>query len=89
MNGREKISFAVLAMILSGIVAYFSGQISVAQNIASRPTRQEMKEELKATQEETQRQLDDIKRQQDRTYNEIQKINENINKMVYELRQRR
>ena len=82
MNGKEKVSFAVLAMILSGIVAYFSGQISTAQEIASRPSRQEMKETIKATQEETQRQLDDIKKQQDRTYSEIQKINDNIKELI-------
>ena len=82
MNSKDKISLTVLAMILSGIVAYFSGQMSIAQEIASRPSRQEMKETIKATQEETQRQLDDIKKQQDRTYSEIQKINDNIKELI-------
>ena len=82
MNSKDKISLTVLAMILSGIVAYFSGQILIAQEIASRPSRQEMKETIKATQEETQRQLDDIKKQQDRTYSEIQKINDNIKELI-------
>ncbi len=82
MNGREKISLTVLAMILSGILAYFTGQASTAQSISERPTRQEMKETIKATQEETQRQLDDIKKQADRTYGEIQKINDNIKELI-------
>ena len=86
MNSKDKISLTVLAMILSGIVAYFSGQMSIAQEIASRPSRQEMKETIKATQEETQRQLDDIKKQQDKAYQETRAVNEKVDKVLYELR---
>ena len=93
MNGRDKISLTLLVMILSGVVAYYSGQIAITGQFGDRPTRVEMvavvknqkeeiKEVLKATQEQTQRQLDDIKNQQDRTYNEIQKINDNIKELI-------
>lgn len=86
MCNRDKISLTILAMIISGVVAYFTGQASIAQSIADRPTRQEMKETVKATQEETQRQLDDIKRQQEKAYNETKAVNDKVDKVLYELR---
>ena len=86
MCNRDKLALTVLAMILSGIVAYYSGRISIAQSIAERPTRQEMKETIKATQEETQRQLDDIKKQQEKAYQETKAVNEKVDKVLYELR---
>ena len=94
MNGtRDKISYGLFVLLISGIAAYYTGQISVAQHLGDRPTRieiattvkqqrEEHKEDLKGVQEQTQRQLDDIKKQQDRTYNEIQKINDNIKELI-------
>ena len=79
-NGKVWIPVASLVLAVGG--AYLSSQVSIAQQLGSHATRTELKETVKETREQTQRELDDIKKQQERTYQEIQEINRNLKELI-------
>ena len=94
---REKISFSILLVLLTGIIAYFTAQTTIAEKFADRPTRMELaaavkeqrnehKQDLREVQEQTQRQLDDIKKQQEKAYSKTESLDNKIDKILYELR---
>ena len=94
---RDKISYAVLVLLLSAVAAYYTGQLGVVQSLAERPTRLEMasavknhkeeiKDALRETQGQTQRQLDDIKNEQEKAYRKVESLGEKLDKVLYELR---
>lgn len=85
MNG--KLTIGAITFIVSLLTAYFTSEINTAEKVADRPTRQEVKEAIQETQKTTQRELDDIKKRQDQTYNEVQKLNENFQR--YMMRQQK
>jgi len=79
-NGKVWIPVASLLLAVGG--AYLSSQVSIAQQLGSHATREELREMVKDTREQTQRELDDLKRQQERTYQEIQEINRNLKELI-------
>ena len=70
-------------IFIAGIVgSYYSSQISIAEDLGKRPTREEVKEEIKGYHEQVKREVDDIKESQKETREDIRDIRQNIERFI-------
>lgn len=72
-NGKFWIPTISLILALGG--AYVTAQVSVTEKLGEKANRQELKEAVQDTRDQIRRELNDVKKRQDETYEQIQETN--------------
>ncbi len=86
MNGKIWIPVASLFLALAG--SYLTAQVSVTEKLGNKVDRQELKDVVRDTKDQIQRELDDVKKRQDQTTAEIQETNRLLKQIILKNRGR-
>lgn len=72
---NSKVWIPVASLILALAGAYLSAQITITQQLGDKVSRQELKETVKDTRDQIQREMNDIKENQRQTNEELKETN--------------
>lgn len=73
---NSKVWLPIITLLFAIGGAYLSAQVAVTDKLGEKASRQELKEAVNDTREQIRRELDDIKRRQEQTMQELQEINQ-------------
>lgn len=79
-NGRLWIPVVSIFVALSG--AYITAQVSIAEKLGDKVSRSELKEAVRDTREQIQREMNDIKENQRQTNEQIQETNRLLRQLM-------
>ncbi len=91
-NGKmrwERTYVIIIPMVVAAVVAYGSSRVTTAQQLGERPDRQELqsvigevKQEIKDTRAQIQREMDYIKERQDRQTTRMEKLQDGVTEIL-------
>jgi len=79
-NGKFWIPAASIIVALGG--AYVTAQVSITEKLGDKVSRSELKEAVKDTREQIQREMNDIKENQKQTNEQIQETNRLLRQLM-------
>ena len=81
-NSLKYLSPSIIALIISGLMTYYGSQLVVAEKLGDKVSRAELKEAVRDTRDQIQRELNDIKENQKAVQEDIKETNRLLRQMI-------